>query len=193
MTEIINQKYPEAYEAIAEKTSALGFDMPSDIYTCSFLHTLAATKPAGKLLELGTGAGLSTAWILNGMGANATLTSIDNDPVLLEVAVHFLGADSRLQLLQTDGGDWVNKNKGGKYDFIFADTWHGKYLMLEEVLDMLNPGGIYVVDDMLPQENWPTGHAEKALNLEAYLDSREDFFLSKLSWATGIITAVRIK
>lgn len=32
-------------------------------------------------------------------------------------------------------------------DFIFADTWHGKYLMLAEVLDMLNPGGLYIIDD----------------------------------------------
>jgi hypothetical protein len=27
---------------------------------------------------------------------------------------------------------------------------------------MLKPGGLYVIDDMLPQPNWPEGHAAKA-------------------------------
>jgi predicted O-methyltransferase YrrM len=86
----------------------------------------------------------------------------------------------------------VNDNLGQKFDYIFADTWHGKYLMLEEVLEMLNIGGLYIIDDMLPQENWPEGHAAKALNLEKYLKKRADLKLTKLHWATGIMIAAKV-
>ncbi|MEY3411766.1 MAG: hypothetical protein RIQ70_452, partial [Bacteroidota bacterium] len=45
---------------------------------------------------------------------------------------------------------------------------------------------------MLPQENWPEGHAEKALKLEKYLEKRADLKLTKLNWATGIMIAVKV-
>ena len=74
-----------------------------------------------------------------------------------------------------------------KFSFVFADTWPGKYLLLDEVLEMVEKGGIYIIDDMLPQANWPTGHGEKAAELIADLDSRDDIILTKMGWATGIV------
>ncbi|WP_217602471.1 O-methyltransferase [Chitinophaga sp. GbtcB8] len=191
MTEEINQPIPNAYFAIDKATKENGFTMASDILTCSLLRTLAASKPSGKFLELGTGTGLSTSWILDGMDSNSTLISFDNDEALLAIAKEYLGDDNRLNLVHTDGEDWVKNNKGQKFDYVFADTWHGKYLLLEEVLDMLNVGGLYIVDDMLPQPNWPEGHQEKAINFIKYLESRTDLVLTKQNWATGIIIAVR--
>ena len=183
---------PVAYYAIDAATKEMGFTMPSDILTCSLLKTLAASKPNGRFLELGTGTGLSTAWILDGMDENSTLISIDYDSTLLEIAQKHLGGDTLLSLECIDGEAWVNENLGQKFDYIFADTWHGKYLMLDEVLEMLNIGGLYIIDDMLPQENWPDEHAEKALLLEKYLEKRADLKLTKLHWATGIIIAVKV-
>lgn len=191
MTGDINQPYPKAYNAIQEATRVSGFTMASDIQTCSLLKTLAASKPAAKFLELGTGTGLSTAWILEGMSRDAKLVSIDNDEVFLQIAQKHLGSDQRLTLVHTDGADWVENNRGQKYDYIFADTWHGKYLLLDEVLDMLNPGALYIIDDMLPQPNWPEGHDLKALKLIEDLEAREDLVITKQVWATGIIIAVK--
>ncbi len=191
MTDEINHPYPPAYAAIDKATRAHGFTMPSDPLTCSLLRTLAAAKPGGRFLELGTGTGLSTAWILDGMDTHATLVSFDNDPILLEIARTHLGDDERLSLVESDGEAWVMENTGAKFDYIFADTWHGKYLLLDEVLAMLNPGGIYIVDDMLPQPNWPDGHAEKALRFVTDLEKRQDLLLTKQHWATGIILAVK--
>ena len=179
--------YPLAYNAIKVATEANGFTMPSEVLTCSLLKTLAATKPGGKFLELGTGTGLSTTWILDGMDESSTLVSIDNDETLLNIAKENLGVDKRLKLVCTDGGEWIKQNAGKKFSFIFADTWPGKYNLLDEVLDMIEKGGIYIIDDMLPQQNWPTGHAEKATKLIEYLDSRDDLILTKMGWATGIV------
>src|ERR1700761_3331214 len=37
----------------------------------------------------------------------------------------------------------------------------GKYDGLEESLRVVKPSGFFVIDDMLPQPNWPEGHAAK--------------------------------
>lgn len=191
MTNDINQGIPKTYFDIDNETKACGFTMASDIQTCSLLKTLASSKPSGKFLELGTGTGLSTAWILDGMDSSSTLISFDNDERFLTIAQKYLGQDKRLTLILSDGEDWVKNNFGQKFDYIFADTWHGKYLLLDEVLEMLNKGGLYIVDDMLPQSNWPDGHQEKAINFIKYLESRTDLTLTKINWATGIIIAVK--
>lgn len=187
----INQSLPPAYRGLEKATADSGFTMPSDIMTCTLLRTLAASKPKGRFLELGTGTGLATSWILDGMDSTSTLISIDNDETLLKIAGSFLGKDPRLTLSAMDGEEWVTKNSDARFDYIFADTWHGKYLMLDEVLQMVNPGGLYIIDDMIPQANWPEGHHEKALNLVKYLDERPDFFITKQSWASGIVVAVK--
>jgi predicted O-methyltransferase YrrM len=165
--------------------------MASDILTCSLLRTLAASKPAGRFLELGTGTGLATSWILDGMDENSELTSIDNDPRFLNIAKEYLTPDKRLELVLTDGGDWISNNKSRNFDYIFADTWHGKYLLLDETLSLLNKGGLYIIDDMLPQPNWPVGHAEKVSRLVSDLEARDDLLLTELNWATGIMIGVK--
>ncbi len=191
MTEEINQPFPHAYHNIVVATQSSGFTMASDVLTCSLLRTLAASRPSGKLLELGTGTGLSTSWILDGMDLAATLVSIDNDPSFLKIAKENLEPDDRLNLVEADGGEWIASNKHQRFDFIFADTWHGKYLLLNEVLTMLNKGGLYIIDDMLPQANWPEGHQDKATKLIACLEAKEDLVVTKQAWASGIIIAVK--
>lgn len=191
MTEEINQQFPKSFNPINEATKASGFTMASDVLTCSLLRTLAASKPCSKFLELGTGTGLSTSWILDGMDKDSSLDSIDNEWEFLKIAQNFLGKDKRLNIIHTDGAEWVNNNRLEKFDFIFADTWHGKYLLLDEVLAMLNKGGIYIIDDMIPQLNWPDGHHEKARKLIEDLDKRKDLVITKQIWATGIIVATK--
>src|SRR5882757_8651904 len=99
MLEEIRQKYPSAYNAIKTASERSGFTMASEVLTCSLLKTLAASKPGGKFLELGTGTGLATTWILDGMDEASTLVSIDNDETILNIAKENLGVDKRLKLV----------------------------------------------------------------------------------------------
>lgn len=191
MTEEIGQALPKMYDEIAAATTLAGFTMASDILTGSLLRTLAATKPGGTFLELGTGTGLSTSWILDGMDAQSSLVSVDNDKAFLSIAADLLGADQRLKLVCADAGEWMGENAGLTFDYIFADTWHGKYLMLSEALAMLKPGGLYIIDDMLPQPNWPEGHAAKATKLLADLKDRSDLLLTGQRWSTGMVVAAK--
>jgi predicted O-methyltransferase YrrM len=191
MNKVLEHFFPLSYQLIQKETFASGFTMASDPLTGSLLKTLAATKKCGSFLELGTGTGLSTAWILDGMDDFSKLISIDFEIKFLNIARKYLGEDTRVSLMETDGEIWVLSNLAKKFDFIFADTWHGKYLLLDEVLAMLNQGGLYIIDDMLEQPNWPEGHAEKVFNLIKTLESKTDLFLTKLDWSTGIIIAVK--
>jgi predicted O-methyltransferase YrrM len=192
MNDLNHLHEPKSIQAIERDSRAIGFNMPSEQLTCSFLRTIAASKPSGKLLELGSGTGLSTAWILDGMDADSQLTTIDLEASFLEILDRHLGTDPRLTVVCGDGDDLLRSLNGQKFDFIFADAWSGKYQLLEEALALLKPGGIYAIDDMLPQPNWPAGHAEKVVNLITALEQRQDLRIVKMSWASGIILATKI-
>ena len=119
----------------------MGFDMASEPKTGAFLKTLAATKPGGNFLEIGTGTGLSAAWILLGMSHDSVLTSIDNDEAAQDVARKYLGSaecqdNCRLKLICTDGGTWLEQNQQQRYDFIFADAFPGKFSQLDLALNL---------------------------------------------------------
>ena len=189
-TDTVNT-YPAGFAKIREVGEVMGFTMPSDGQAGTLLQTLVAAKPGARVLELGTGTGLATAWLLAGMDADSSLLSVDNEPTYLAVAGRMLGHDDRLNLLCTDAGTWLNDAQTEPFDLIFADTWAGKYTHLDAALARLKTGGLYVIDDMLPQPNWPDGHAEKADALIADLESRPDLHMVKLAWSTGIVVATK--
>ena len=191
MNDFSNLNEPATLAGIWADTRAAGFTMASEPLTCSLLRTLAASKPAARILELGSGTGLSTAWLLDGMDAASQLVTVDFDQSLLDILYRHLGADARLKAVCSDGDDFVRSLHGQRFDLIFADTWAGKYQLLDEVLEMLNPAGLYVIDDMLPQPNWPAGHADKVAHLIATLEKRGDFQVTKLSWASGVVIATK--
>lgn len=178
---------PTLYTAIEQKCTEIGFTMPSDVYIGTFLKTLISSKPQSNILELGTGIGLSLAWMIEGLDENSKLITLDNDPKLIQINKEFFGSDKRVEIVCSDGTEWITNYQGEKFDLIFADTWAGKYTEVEEALDLVKVGGFYVVDDMRPQEDWPEGHFEKAEKLIAYLEKREDFSLTKMDWSTGVI------
>lgn len=183
---------PAIFPALLAKSAAIGFTMPSDLYIGTLLKTLIRSKPGGTFLELGTGIGLSLCWMLDGMDEASRLITIDNDPQLSEIAQQFFGDDPRLDILCRDGGEWIGNYEGPQFDLVFADAWPGKYQDLDALLDLIKPGGFYVIDDMLPQPNWPDGHAEKAGKLIRFLEGRQDLSLTKMNWSTGVILATKM-
>lgn len=183
---------PQQLEAIMRDTAALGFGMASEPLTGALLRTLAASKPHGQFLELGTGTGVATAWLLDGMDSASTLLTVDSDPAVVAIARRHLGHDARVRFHVGDGDVLLASLAGkGTFDLIFADTWPGKYDHLEDALALLKRGGLYVIDDMLPQPSWPDGHAAKVPALIRRLEARPDLVLAKMRWATGIIIAAK--
>jgi len=184
--------FPAQFKKIEEATKCIDFDQVSDPLLGSLLSTLAASKPNSNFLELGTGSGLSTSWILQGMDTNSKLKTIDNNEDLVAIAKKHLEEDPRVEFSTGKGEDLILSLEPESIDFIFADTWPGKYNHIEETLLLLKPGGIYLIDDMLPRESWPNGHTEKVNTLIQYLENREDIILTKLCWSTGIIICTKM-
>ena len=182
---------PAALAEIGRRTAALGFDMPSEPRTGAFLKALAASKPGGRILELGTGTGLATAWLLAGMDSAARMVSVENDAKVQAVARAALGGDRRVSFVLDDGLAFLASAERGSFDLVFADAWPGKYDGLDEALSLVRPGGFYVGDDMLPQANWPEGHQANVDGLIADLKARPGWAVVALAWASGLVMAVR--
>ncbi len=182
---------PKAYTQLEAKCDEIGFTMPSDVFIGTLLKSLIASKPRARVLELGTGIGLSLAWMIDGLDDESKLISIDNDPQLIAIAKDFFGGDARVELVCGDGAEWINNYSADSFDLIFADAWPGKYSELDETLALLKVGGFYVIDDMNPQPNWPEGHESKAQKLVDHLASRSDLTITKMDWSTGVIIGVK--
>jgi predicted O-methyltransferase YrrM len=182
---------PPAFDAILQDTRALGFTMVSEPKAGAFLAVLAASKPGGRLLELGTGTGHGTAWLLCGMDPTSSLDTVDTDANVVAVARRHLGSDRRVTFHIEDGAEFVQRATRAHYDLIYADAWPGKFTHLDEAMSLLRPGGIYVVDDLLPQPNWPDGHAAKVAALIEDLVRRDTLVTVQLAWASGLMIAAR--
>ncbi|KRA69851.1 methyltransferase [Caulobacter sp. Root656] len=182
---------PPTWRDIDARSRVLGFDMPSEVGAGAMLRLLAASKPSGRLLELGTGTGLATAWLLDGMGPGASLVSLDNDARVQAVARAVLSDDPRVTFWIGDALDYVRAQPPASFDLIFADAWPGKYDGLDETLALLRPGGIYVVDDMTRQPNWPEGHQPRVDALTARLKADPELATVTLDWASGLVIAAR--
>ena len=182
---------PTVLDDILRDTSRIGFTMASDRLTGSLLRVLAASKPAGRLLEIGTGTGVGTSWLLAGMSADATLDSVDDDPAAQQVAQRHLGQDRRVTFHLTDAASFLERSRGAGYDLVYADAWPGKFSHLDLALSQVRAGGIYFADDLLPQTNWPAGHDIKVAALIQELQSKPGFVVAKLAWASGLMILCR--
>ena len=111
MIDNIFSDIPVQYENIAEATKAIEFNMASDMQTGSLLKTLVASKPSGRILELGTGTGLATSWIIAGMDDKTNFITIENNALLLDIARNAL-KDARVEFVLADGYEWIQSYSG---------------------------------------------------------------------------------
>ena len=182
---------PQIISKIQSKSQEIGFTMFSDELVGTLLRTLVGSKSNANILELGTGIGLSLSWMIDALCKNSSLTTIDNDPELIQIAQEFFGEDPRINIICEDGSKWIREYQGNKFDLVFADAWPGKYSDLDIILDLIKPSGFYVIDDMIKQPNWPEGHDNLVNQLIAKLEIRGDFNITKLNWSSGIIVMTK--
>lgn len=182
---------PDALRAILRDTERIGFTMASEPQTGALLRLLVASKPRGRFLELGTGTGVGTAWMLAGMDAQSMLESVDTDAAAQAVARRHLGSDPRVTFHSIDAEAFLVRSPAAQFDLVYADAWAGKFAHLDRALSQLRAGGIYFVDDLLPQPNWPDGHGSKVAALVADLEARPEYVATRLAWASGLMIVVR--
>ncbi len=192
MLELSTTKYPHNWTRLQAQAKSMGFDMAAQAEVGALLKSLVASKPGGRFLELGTGIGASLCWIIEGMDGRSQVISIDNDPQLCEIVANCYHDHGQVQIECMDGAQWIETYQGPPFDLIFADAWPGKYSQLPQTLELLTKGGLYVIDDMNPQPNWPEGHHEKAQALLEDLHSKPELHIAPINWSTGVVIATKI-
>jgi predicted O-methyltransferase YrrM len=118
--------------------------------TGRLLATLAATR-SGTLAELGTGTGVGTAWLRSGI-RDARILTAELDPQLAEAAAEIFADDDRVEVL---AADWSTLRDHGPFSLLFLDAREPKDSGADTIIDLVEPGGIVVLDDFTPCSSWP--------------------------------------
>jgi predicted O-methyltransferase YrrM len=184
---LFNRQAPAVLPDIARESRALGFDRQSEIRVGHLVRFLAATKPAGRFLEIGTGTGFGSAWLLDGMDQSSTLTSIEARLECSSIAQKYLGSDPRATFLVGDGDEFLMNAQAASYDLIFADAPPGKRDYPQRAFRLLKPGGIYVGDDMMPQDDWFPEYYPEAERMVNGLAAVPGMRTVGLDWSTGVV------
>ncbi|MGW1767174.1 O-methyltransferase [Streptomyces sp. NPDC002073] len=183
---------PRTVPAALAAIDAAGFAMSCDPRTGSLLATLAATKPGGRIVELGTGVGAGAAWLLDGMDPTARLTTVELDSERQMTAIEHLSGDPRIRFHAAGADEWLDSYNGPPLDMVYVDCRPGKFERLEDLLDLLAPGGIYIGDDLLPQPTWPTDHQPRVDEFLERLPGIPNLRTTTLRWASGLVVGARI-
>ncbi len=120
--------------------------------TGKFLALLAASAPAGELIEIGTSAGYSALWL--GLACRALgrqMTTIESLPQKAELArqtIKAAGLTQTIHLELADARDWLPRSK--RIGFCFLDAEKEVYgECYELVVPKLVAGGLLVADNAI--------------------------------------------
>lgn len=119
--------------------------------TGRLLAALAATR-GGTMAEFGTGCGVGTAWLRSGVRNGARILSAELDARLAEAAQEIFVDD---QLVDVLAADWSVLRDKGPYSLLFLDSGSPADVGVDQIADLVEPGGIVVLDDFVPCEMWP--------------------------------------
>jgi predicted O-methyltransferase YrrM len=119
--------------------------------TGRLLATLAATR-TGTLAEFGTGCGVGTAWLRSGVRGDARILTAELDPTLAEAAAEIFEDDPQVEVV---AADWSTLRDRGPFSLLFLDAKEPKNSGADTVVDLVEPGGIVVLDDFTPCASWP--------------------------------------
>jgi predicted O-methyltransferase YrrM len=120
--------------------------------TGRLLAMLAATRE-GTMAEFGTGCGVGTAWLRSGVrNDKATILTAELDPRLAKAAAEIFVEDPQVQVL---AADWSTLLDRGPYSLLFLDSGEPTEVGVDAVADLVEDGGIVVLDDFTPCESWP--------------------------------------
>jgi predicted O-methyltransferase YrrM len=120
--------------------------------TGRLLAMLAATRE-GTMAEFGTGCGVGTAWLRSGVSGDKTrIISAELDARLAEAAAEIFTDDDTVDVL---AADWSTLRDKGPYSLLFLDSGDPDAVRVDAVADLVEHGGIVVLDDLTPCEGWP--------------------------------------
>ena len=123
------------------------------------LGALVASKPNGRIAEIGTAFGEGARAIAEAMGPEATFVTVEPDPERYAHARRALEG-TRAELLN---GRWEDLLPArGPFDVVFFDGGT-RGDTIELAISLLAPGGVLVKDDLTPGASTPGDPVREAL------------------------------
>jgi len=167
----------EALVQARRNAAEVGGAAPVSVLTGAALRFLAAAIGGRSVVEIGTGCGTSGIYLLRGMRAGSVLTTIDVETEHQRLArAAFIAAGfptSRYRLIGGRALDVLPRLADAAYDMVFCDADRQE---LDEYLDralrLLRPGGIVVLNAVLPGST-PTERMPTDAEVTAAADLRE--------------------
>ncbi|KQY63744.1 MULTISPECIES: O-methyltransferase [unclassified Nocardioides] len=138
--------------------------------TGRLLATLAATR-TGTLAEFGTGCGVGTAWLRSGVRGDVRIVTAELDAKLADAAAEIFVDDDSVEVL---AADWSTLRDQGPFSLLFLDSGTPSAVGVDSIAELVEPGGIVVLDDFVPCELWPpiTGGRVDTLREQWLTDDR---------------------
>ena len=182
---------PPLVVAATARARQSGFPLSCEPAVGRLLAVLAAQLPEGaRVLELGTGTGVGTAWIVSGLlpRADVTVTSVEKDPATAALAA----AGNWPPFVHLRHGDALDVlAEGGTFNLVFADAAGGKHDGLDRSVAALRPRGLLVVDDMTPQPGWAGSLRAAQGKVRQQLLSAAELTSAELAVGSGVILSAR--
>jgi spermidine synthase len=102
-------------------------DLPVD-YTRFMTASLMYAKDVHSILEIGFGGG-RTSWYLHRFLPNVSVTSVELDPTVVELAKKYFGIrdEPKFQVVNRDGRLFLTESKD-RYDIILIDAYRGPFV-----------------------------------------------------------------
>lgn len=132
--------------------------MASRNETGRLLATLAATR-TGTMAECGTGCGVGAAWLRTGAPSVTRVLTAELDPDLAHGTMQMFAGDD----IDVMHADWATLAEHAPFSLIFIDAESARTSPREQIVDMLETGGMIVLDDFAPESRWPPmtdGHVD---------------------------------
>jgi predicted O-methyltransferase YrrM len=183
--------YPSAVADAKRRAGELRFANSCHDDVGRLLAVLAAAVPfEGRILEIGTGAGVGTAWITVGLRkrSDVEVISLEVDAVLGEAAKDW-PMPSYVQLVVGEAAQAIEPL--GSFDLVFADAAPFKYDHIERVVEVLRPGGLLVVDDLEATPRTTELQRGEIDALRQTVLRHPELNAVELEWATGLLVAAK--
>jgi predicted O-methyltransferase YrrM len=192
MSQLAAGNLPERVREAMARAAAAGFEHSCDPGIGRVLMTLAAAvRPGGRALEIGTGMGVGTAWLVEGLAtaSDVELVTIESDPQRARWAAE-AGWPSFVRPLV---GDVLVELGGlGQFSLVFADAEGGKMYGFDLTLAAVEKGGLLVLDDMRFQGRNPAIE-EGVVRARRQLLADDRYVCAEMTWSSGLMLATRVR
>ncbi|MGZ4752674.1 MAG: O-methyltransferase [Oryzihumus sp.] len=165
------------------------------------LRLLAATASAKAVVEIGTGAGVSGLWLMEGMPADGVLTTIDVEAEHQRAAREAYAAagiaPQRTRVITGRALDVLPRLTDGAYDMVVVDGDKSEYPQyVEQAVRLLRSGGVLAIDNMLWHDRVDDPAARDAVtttlrDLGKRLRDDDELIPTLLPVGDGVLAAVK--